>query len=794
MTLSSFLKSIIYFSLAIIPALAWYVSDSTFFPFITGKNFAFRFLIEISFVAWIILAVHEPAFRPKKSLVFYSYTAFLAVICLANLFGTNAYFSFFGNYERMEGWFTHLHLFVYFTILYSVYKTSEDWARMWGWFMVGSIAVSSQAIMQLFGQKEFYLIKLLGTKGETFASFVNQVYPTNMGNALRIDSTLGNSEYYGIYTLFFIFISLMLAVKANKWDFKFWRKTSKQNYFATAMVLISAFVILLERFMLVIANSLLASNPTTAKSIALVSQAVWYLGIIMLIYFGYNFVKKLVAGEIGSVPLSIFAGLNVILLLFTQQRGSYIGFIGGVFIAILVFVLSDEARKKYKKVTKYLLGTLLAFFVAAGILFALKDTAAMQNSVILKRIQTIKLTNIALHPINSFNMIRDEKNNYRELVNYFGEATIVSRFLNAKMSIQGVSKSFKTLFLGYGQENYGVVFAANYDPRMYEQEVWFDRAHDVFMDWLVAGGILGLVAYLALYLTPLYMMWFGSGKKNIQIGEKALITGALAAYFIHNIFVFDNLISYIIFIAILAYVASLTRVHDNKIENSHKLENNKYIIYGGVAVGTLIAITLFLKTVLFPLMTNLDIISTLRNAPNSYSEIASTTNKNLATFKSAIERNSFGTVEANEQMIQQVSRLAGIDLGQMQGQEKIDAATAVNNLKTFSENSFENLIKEKATARNASYYGSYLRMTNQYAKSLNYLTIAHNLAERKQLISFEYVAMLAANNRNAEALEVAKQTYENETTFANAKTLYDNINDFINSTKASTTKSVIKKK
>lgn len=765
MTLSSFLKSIIYFSLAIIPALAWYVSDSTFFPFITGKNFAFRFLIEISFVAWIILAVHEPAFRPKKSLVFYSYTAFLAVIFLANLLGANPYFSFFGNYERMEGWFTHLHLFVYFTILYSVYKTSEDWARMWGWFMVGSIAVSSQAIMQLFGQKEFYLIKLAGAKGEAVANFVNQVYPTNMGNALRIDSTLGNSEYYGVYTLFFVFISLMLAVRANNWDFKFWKKSSKQNYFAVVMVLISAFVILLERFMLVIANSLLATNPSVAKSLALVSQVAWYSGVIMLIYFGYNFVKKMVTGEIGSVPLSIFAGLNVILLLFTQQRGSYLGFVGGVFVAILVFILSDEARKKYKKASKYLLGLVLVSFVLVGIMFALKDTTVMQNSVILKRIQTIKLTNIALHPVDSFNMIRDEKNNYRDLVNYFGEATIVSRFLNVKMSIEGVSKSVKNLFLGYGQENYGVVFAANYDPRMYEQEVWFDRAHNVFMDWLVAGGILGLVAYLALYLTPLYMMWFGKGKKSIQIGEKALITGALTAYFIHNIFVFDNLVSYILFIAMLAYVASITRIHDNKIENSHKLENNKYIIYGGVAIGTLIAIALFLKTVLFPLMTNLDIISTLRNSPNSYPEIASITNKNLATFKSAIGRNSFGTVEANEQMIQQVARLSGIDLNQMQGGDKLKAATAINDLKSFTENSFENLIKENPTARNASYYGSYLRTTNQYAKSLNYLTIAHGLAERKQLISFEYAAMLAANNRNAEALEIARQTYENEKTF-----------------------------
>jgi hypothetical protein len=428
-------------------------------------------------------------------------------------------------------------------------------------------------------------------------------------------------------------------------------------------------------------------------------------------------------------------------------------------------------------------------FVFVGVLFALKDTSVLKNSIILKRIQTIKIANIASHPINSFNMIRDEKNNYRELVNYFGEATIVSRFLNAKMSIDGVNDSVKTMLLGYGQENYGVVFAAKYDPRMYEQEVWFDRAHNVFMDWLVAGGILGLVTYLTLYMTPLYMMWFGRGKGNMQIGEKTLITGALAGYFIHNIFVFDNLVSYIIFVAILAYVASLTRVHDSKENTSSKLTSNKYFVYLGISVAVLITLFLFVKTVLFPIMTNLDIIATLRNSPTSYSSIATTTNKNLATFKSSINRNTFGTVESNEQMIQQVSRLAGIDLSQMQGTEKIEAENAIANMKAYAEQSFENMIKVNPTARNTSYYGSYLRMTGQYAKGLDYITMAHSMAPRKQMISFEYAAMLAANGKNEEAVNIAKETYENEPTFLTAKSLYDQISSAI----ASTTLQVKKK-
>src|SRR3989338_7504632 len=39
------------------------------FPFITGKNFAFRIIIEIIFASWILLALLEPKYRPKKTLI-----------------------------------------------------------------------------------------------------------------------------------------------------------------------------------------------------------------------------------------------------------------------------------------------------------------------------------------------------------------------------------------------------------------------------------------------------------------------------------------------------------------------------------------------------------------------------------------------------------------------------------------------------------------------------------------------------------------------------------------------------
>jgi hypothetical protein len=543
--------------------------------------------------------------------------------------------------------------------------------------------------------------------------------------------------------------------------------------------------------MIAMANNSAATAPGLAKFLATSSSFFWYAGIIMLIYFGYSFAKKMSEGVVSSIPLALFALLNVILLLFTQQRGSYLGLIGGVFVSVLAFMLSSESRNKNKKLAKYLMVSVSAVVLFVVSLFVFKDSDVVKNSVIIKRISTIKLANIALHPIDSYKKIADEKITYPELVSHFGEATIVSRFLNAKMSIDGVNDNPKELLLGHGQENYGKVFAENFDPRMYAQEAWFDRAHNVFMDWLVAGGILGLLAYLALYMTPIYMMWCGKGSKNMNILERLIITGALAGYFIHNVFVFDNLISYIMFVAILAYVASITRVHEVKEDVIRK--ENKYAKYIVISASILISLYLFIYTVLFPLMSNLDILSSLRNSPTSYADIAANTNKNIKSFSSAVNRNDFGRLEANEQMLQQASRLVLVDLTQMEEKDKIEASKSIQEFKTLAELSFSKVIADEPTARNTSFYGTYMRSIGQYEKSLSLLEVANSMAPNKQLINLDYATVLAGTGQLEKGLEIAKRSYESEPTFETSKSVYENIKKIAEANKSPKIKPIIKK-
>jgi hypothetical protein len=49
------LRWTIYVTLFALPFLALLVPNGMFFPFITGKNFGFRILVEVAFSAWVAL-------------------------------------------------------------------------------------------------------------------------------------------------------------------------------------------------------------------------------------------------------------------------------------------------------------------------------------------------------------------------------------------------------------------------------------------------------------------------------------------------------------------------------------------------------------------------------------------------------------------------------------------------------------------------------------------------------------------------------------------------------------------
>jgi hypothetical protein len=107
--------------------IPFYVANSMYFPFISGKNFVFRIIIELIFAVWVYLAFVDVRYRPKFSWVALATGVFVLVMAVADFFSVNPAKAFWSNFERMDGWITLIHLFMFLLVAGSVMKTEKIW-------------------------------------------------------------------------------------------------------------------------------------------------------------------------------------------------------------------------------------------------------------------------------------------------------------------------------------------------------------------------------------------------------------------------------------------------------------------------------------------------------------------------------------------------------------------------------------------------------------------------------------------------------------------------------------------
>lgn len=165
------------------------------FPYITGKNFAFRILVEFAAVFWVSLITVNKKYRPDNSAIAISILTFTFIVGIADIFGVNPYKSFWSNYERMEGYITILHLTLYFMIIRSVLQTRKDWLLFFNTILAVSLLVCL-----------FSLSLPTATKGTRFW----MEYDT------RIYGTIGNPTFLAAYLLLTIFIGFITFLNTNK--------------------------------------------------------------------------------------------------------------------------------------------------------------------------------------------------------------------------------------------------------------------------------------------------------------------------------------------------------------------------------------------------------------------------------------------------------------------------------------------------------------------------------------------------------------------------------------------------
>jgi len=595
----------------LVPFVFLIVSESLFFPFITGKGFAFRLIVEIVVALWLILALRDHAYMPRFSKLTIALLSFTGIVFIADMFGMNPAKSFWSNYERMEGFVVIIHLLGYYLVASSMLTTEKLWNRfMHTTFGVG-IFLSLYAFLQQMGE-----IK------------INQ-------SGTRLDATLGNSIYLALTMLFLIFLGIL------------WYTRNRHNVLSIGyswlvglgLFVAYPFYVFYQKFSAVREYYGASTVPKEVRdriffwagqneagmTTGLWQPTLFWIAVLLLIFAGYVYFKRSRLSEsvhvwTSSILYGLMVLMNVVVLFYTGTRGTSIALFGGLFLSALLLAILGKQQPMLRKIS---VGVVVLIPLLVGVFYLARNSDFVKSRPMLAR--------------------------YALIFTY--ENKTQARGYVWPMALKGFKEN---PILGWGQENFNYVFNKNYDPEMYTHEQWFDRAHNVFLDWLIAGGILAFLGYISLYGLALYLIW-KKREGNPDIFDQVLLTGLLGAYAIHNMFVFDNLVSYILFFTLLAYVHTISKPSENKTLANLKLEDGlvETIIAPMLIVVTFSAIYFFNWNAYFASQTLIDALQQKREGPT----------KNLELFKEVFEYDSFGNTEAREQLSMMVGQIlsAGVD-------------------------------------------------------------------------------------------------------------------------------------
>lgn len=215
-----------------------------------------------------------------------------------------------------------------------------------------------------------------------------------------------------------------------------------------------------------------------------------YIGQFMLfalffaLYLFFNVIKKHQV-----FFYAFFSLLFFVIFILSQTRGAFLGFVAGIFMTLIYLVFSYPSKKG--KILSFVL--LVLFLVGVGGFIYFRHHPFIKNLPVVGRFADISLK--------------------------AGERRIWAW----QSAWEGVKER---PLLGWGPENFSVVFdkyfvPSHFDPN-YGGETWFDRAHSVIFDYAAETGILGLLAYLGLWVFY-YIQFFKflRVRKNIVVGEES---------------------------------------------------------------------------------------------------------------------------------------------------------------------------------------------------------------------------------------------------------------------------------
>lgn len=246
-TLTYITKGLLLAVLVITPAI---VLKDLFFPFVSGRVYVFRLLVELTLFFWILLIAREPVYRPRlKNPLVLGSLLFLVGLVVTALLGVDPTRSFFSNTERADGIIQFAHWITYFLMISSVFRSAKDWKMFLGAFTTIAFVVAAYAwkldeprLAGFFNNPSYLAAFMLFSIGATALLW---------GEFLGRNNRQGNQWWYILFAglIIFFFITLLFTQTRGAYlgfgagftlfaflAFVFLRKRHKKLTFATAAI------------------------------------------------------------------------------------------------------------------------------------------------------------------------------------------------------------------------------------------------------------------------------------------------------------------------------------------------------------------------------------------------------------------------------------------------------------------------------------------------------------------------------------------------------------------------------
>ncbi len=215
--------------------------------------------------------------------------------------------------------------------------------------------------------------------------------------------------------------------------------------------------------------------------------------------------------------------LNLATIIFSGTRAALIGVFSGLGVSFLVYFLKTDGIDRYRKIVSvFIIG--LTLIIGAGV--ANHYRAELENVSMIGRLLHLTPETLTQQP----------------------------RYYIWKAAIEGFQDK---PFMGWGVNQFLNVYNLHYSPETKSRfnvaigEIWIDRAHNMYLEWLVAGGLLSFGLYIFLLGYSIYVVL---KRLKTKLSSQALLLGLLTAYMINNLFAFDSLSTFIIFFTLLGYI------------------------------------------------------------------------------------------------------------------------------------------------------------------------------------------------------------------------------------------------